>query len=392
MGNSGCQSYHALQRSRDRDMSEAMLNGRRNLLFVYWGRHGLNAFVHETMQAMLRRCDVGALLSLSRHNADLALFATMGDAVTFADLFANSLGAINVPRILSLRQHAANLVKERGITDVVTLMPHVWSSAVSSAYRAAGARYHTIIHDAVRHPGDGTGLILPLLLRDARSADTVFALSNGVAAELRRQGRVDDARIRTLFHPFTGRARAPMPAPAPGEPWRFAFLGRIMTYKGLPLFVDAMTRLRSEGRAVQVSVMGEGPLGPEADRLAALGAHVLNRWLDEAEIANALQNHHAIVLSHIEASQSGVAASALGAGLPVIATPVGGIREQVRHGETGLLAREVSAASLADAAREMMDTNGLHQRLVAGAVAARAALSPDAFADALLSALTERRS
>ncbi len=69
-----------------------------------------------------------------------------------------------------------------------------------------------------------------------------------------------------------------------------------------------------------------------------LGANVVNRWLNEEESPTALSAHHAVVLAHIEASQSGVAASAVGAGAPIISTPVGGLREQVVDGETGLLA------------------------------------------------------
>jgi hypothetical protein len=55
-------------------------------------------------------------------------------------------------------------------------------------------------------------------------------------------------------------------------------------------------------------------------RLEGIKAEVINRWLDEDEIATILGRHDVLVAFHIEASQSGVVAAALGAGLPVDVT------------------------------------------------------------------------
>jgi glycosyltransferase involved in cell wall biosynthesis len=90
--------------------------------------------------------------------------------------------------------------------------------------------------------------------------------------------------------------------------------------------------VRDRGIAVELGVFGEGDLGSSAERLSVMGAEVINRWLTEAEISVLLPRFHVMVLSHVEASQSGAAAAALGAGLPVIATPVGGIIEQITDG------------------------------------------------------------
>lgn len=367
-----------------------MKNDHPKILLIYWGRRGLNAFVREIINALERRCDSDYLLSLSHHNSEFTSFGALHSKIVPADLFRSSIGALNAVRLYALRRSMASLVRERGITDVVTLMPHVWSFAVSSSFRNEGARYHTVIHDAVRHPGDGTSIVLPLLLRDTRMADTVLTLSEGVAAELKRRQLVDDSRLRVLFHPATSPAELAPNAPSAGEPWRFLFLGRIMPYKGLPLFVDMISHLRAEGRAVEATVMGEGDLSSSEAALTALGAKIRNHWVSDAEIAGALREHHALVLSHVEASQSGVAAIALGAGLPVIATPVGGLAEQVHHGVTGLLAREASVSALAEVARELMDRPGLHAQLASGAAALCAKMSGDAFVDALLSAIAKR--
>ena len=95
--------------------------------------------------------------------------------------------------------------------------------------------------------------------------------------------------------------------------------------------------------------------GPTITKLMVeMGAEVINRWLTEAEIGAVLPRFHAVVLSYIEASQSGVAAAAFGAGLPVIATPVGGIIEQVQDGVNGVLAMRADALALAEAAKRLL--------------------------------------
>ena len=112
--------------------------------------------------------------------------------------------------------------------------------------------------------------------------------------------------------------------------------------------------LRNEGISVEIGVFGEGALGGNAFRLEAMRAEVVNRWLTESEIAAILPRFHALVLPYTEASRSGVAAAAFGAGLPIIATPVGGLVDQVIDGSTGVIARQADARALSEAAKRLL--------------------------------------
>jgi len=94
-----------------------------------------------------------------------------------------------------------------------------------------------------------------------------------------------------------------------------------------------------------------------------MGAEVVNRWLTEDEIGALLPRFHGVVLSHAEASQSGVAAAALGSGIPLIATPVGGLPEQVRHGEIGVVAADADARALAAAIEQLHRDPDLYRRI-----------------------------
>ena len=117
------------------------------------------------------------------------------------------------------------------------------------------------------------------------------------------------------------------------------------------MFLDAVDLLRADNISVEV---GEGALRKLNAILRGGGAEVVNRWLLPHEISTILGRAHAIVLSHTEASQSGVAAMALAAGVPLVATPVGELVEQVQDGITGTIADAVDAPALAAAIKRLL--------------------------------------
>ncbi|MEI9902231.1 MAG: glycosyltransferase family 4 protein [Hyphomicrobium sp.] len=331
------------------------------VMFSYWGRRGaLSQLALEVGRTAVAQQDIAATMSVSRQNEIFPAFCELGPALFPVDTFARNTGIItDAWRIPPLRRHLVEKIRSDGIKTVIELMPHVWSPFIMPAVRTAGARYVTIIHDADAHPGDGTSWAKLITDRSMRSADVVVTLSQSVAAKIIAAGRASPDKVRTLFHPDLSYAGARQrTAPADGRPWRLLFLGRIMPYKGLALCLETVELLRREGLPVELGVFGEGPLGDSAERLQRLGAEVVNRWLSTEEIAAALQRYDAAVLSYIEASQSGVAAAAYGAGMPVIATPVGGLCEQVQDGVTGVVATRVDAGALADATKRLFDPEG----------------------------------
>jgi glycosyltransferase involved in cell wall biosynthesis len=335
------------------------------VMFLYWGRRGFTQFAFEIATAAVANPKLAATISVSRQNESFSKFEQLGPAVFPIDTFISSLGAMTqIWRMPQLRQRLLARLREDRTQVVIELMPHVWSPLVMSAVRSAGVRYVTIIHDAKAHPGDRTSWVKGILDSTMDRADRVLTLSEAVAGRLQSNGRVTRDRLSTLFHPDLAYCEQYSPRPPdPKAPLRLLWLGRIMRYKGLPLFLDAVDILRDAGHAVEIGVFGEGELGDCAERLNAMGAEVVNRWLTEAEISAALSRFHTVVLSHTEASQSGVAATALGAGLPTIATPVGGLKEQIIDGQTGLIAARVDAPALADAIFQLKSDPELYRRI-----------------------------
>ena len=327
------------------------------VMFVYWGRRGaLPQFTLALAHAAQADPQIEATISVSRQNEAFARHKALGSSLFAVDTFATDSGALyQAGRIPLLRRRLSQRLRQDRTQVVIELMPHVWSSFVMPVLRKAGVRYCTIVHDADAHPGDRAPLVNGLTDRAAASADLVLTLSSTVADRLSAKEKVARNKLVALFHPDLayGPPRA-KPPPKPEDPPRLLFLGRIMPYKGLALFCDTIDELRADGTAVEVGVFGEGSLGANAKRLRGMGAKVVNRWLTAQEFGNALARYHAVVLSHTEASQSGVAAAAFGSRVPVVASPVGGLVEQVKTGVNGVLARRADAPALAAAIKRLV--------------------------------------
>jgi len=290
------------------------------------------------------------------------------------------------------RKRIARHVAETRPDAVITLMPHVWSPLIAPTIKRSGTLYATIVHDATPHPGDWTARVTTWLLRDASVADLVITLSRTVFDQLAARGQIPPARIAQLFHPDLNSAVSPEPRALPtNRPFRILFFGRIMAYKGLPLLIEAIELLRRDRIAVSLGVAGEGDLGASRSRLEALGAEIINRWIADDEAAALLARYDAMACSHIEASQSGVAALAFGHAMPVVALPVGGVAEQVVDARTGVLAKHVSARGFADAVERLINEDNLYHGICRHLVATQNERSMPRFLAALERAVTTAR-
>lgn len=341
---------------------------RTRLLLLYLGRRGaMSRFVLEAMRSASTIPNVQACLFISNQNENLATYSNFEQDLIAVDTFSSHVGALLCAwRIPLIGRRLEKEIAQRQVTAVVDLMPHVWSSFLARYVRRAGARYLAIAHDAEAHPGDMTGLVKGITDLSFKQADTIIALSHSVATELVRSQKVTSQRLETLFHPILSYTTPRGAKRRSDQPLRLLFFGRIMPYKGLSLFVDALEILQRSGVRVEAGVFGEGDLRQEAARLSALKAEVVNRWLSDGEIAAMFGRYDLVVISHVEASQSGVVAAAFGAGLPVVATPVGGLPEQVMHRVDGLVAKEASSRALAAEIECLFLEAGLYETLSAG--------------------------
>jgi glycosyltransferase involved in cell wall biosynthesis len=145
------------------------------------------------------------------------------------------------------------------------------------------------------------------------------------------------------------------------------FIGRLDPIKRIPdllhatRFLDGDVRLHIFGAgAEREHIMSEIARLGIGDRMTMHGA--------VQKPQDALESIDLLVLPSSAEGFGLVLIEAMAAGIPVIGTNAPGIRDVVRHGETGLLVPVGSPQELADAIRRVKDDSALRHRLVARAL------------------------
>jgi glycosyltransferase involved in cell wall biosynthesis len=112
-------------------------------------------------------------------------------------------------------------------------------------------------------------------------------------------------------------------------------------------------------------LIGDGPTRPATERLVAkLGIGDRVDFLgDRNDVEQLLSRSNIFVLASIVDSLPISILEAMRAGLPVIASDVGGISELVKHGETGLLVPPRCVGAMTRALSELLADKSLRVRL-----------------------------
>jgi glycosyltransferase involved in cell wall biosynthesis len=281
-----------------------------------------------------------------------------------------ALGAL--PRVLRRRSAATvDVVHAHQGEDMATLL----------LARVAARRHRcplvVTVHCSVGHTLLGNTLRVRLLRslggRLERAtlgrADAVIVLTERAAAALRSDG-VDPGRIRTIpsgFEPSLF-GSASTRGGTPRTRLRIGYVGRLAPQKRADLLVRAFGRMQ---RPAELVVVGDGPerarvrhlarTSPAAERITMTG------FVPHSDVPAVLSSLDVLVLPSAYEEMGSVLVEAMVAGLPVVASDVGGIPEVVRDGETGLLVPPGDVDRLAEALDRLAGDPDLRARLSAGA-------------------------
>jgi glycosyltransferase involved in cell wall biosynthesis len=246
------------------------------------------------------------------------------------------------------RRFAEYLIRHR-VDTVVATMSHLWNPLMVDVVKRSGAKLITVIHDAIAHPGDEYPFRRRMLAHELAYSDQVVALSRHVADQVVQVYGYPEQLISIIPHGVFRFGPVRRRAPPRERPFRYLFFGRLLAYKGLDLLIDAMD-LIDRSLPIELAIVGAGELGALEARIATDPRIRLDsRWIPESEIIGVFEAADAVVSPYREASQSGVLATAYGAGIPMIATPVGGLIEQLAPYGAGLVADDMTPAAFARA-------------------------------------------
>lgn len=155
-------------------------------------------------------------------------------------------------------------------------------------------------------------------------------------------------------------------------------LGRLLRQKGIPEFIDVSRRLRARWPLARFVLAGEEDVGhPDAVTAAWIREQKSVEYVGRMSDVRPLLEEADLLLfpSYYREGVPRVVMEAAAAGLPTVAYDVPGVREAVRHRETGYLVPSRDVDALVTRVTELLEDE--NQRLVLGRAARR--LAEEAF-------------
>lgn len=168
-------------------------------------------------------------------------------------------------------------------------------------------------------------------------ADKVVVIPLGF--ELERLDRYDPQRAAAFRSAWQGQEEGSL---------LLGWIGRMVPIKRVDRLLKAFARVKAAGRRVRLVLIGDGPERPALEALArTLNLEEALVWAGlQWDIASVLQALDAVVLTSDNEGTPVTLIEALACGVPVAATPVGGVPDVLENGKWGMLLTEPLDQSL----------------------------------------------
>ena len=244
-------------------------------------------------------------------------------------------------------------------------------TALMVFYKVCGRRLVLTLHNvnAGKRDGNDSYLNRMTLSFQYRLADHIFVHTQQMLSHLQGEFRIPASKVSVI--PFGINSTVPDTALdrvaarsrlglAP-DAQVLLFFGNVAPYKGLEYLVEALGRLRATGSTYQLLIAGrlkapDAYWGSIRDRITELNleSQVIRRieYIPDEETEVYFKAADVLVLPYRYIFQSGVLFLGYNFGLPVIASDVGSLREDVVEGTTGFLCRSEDPESLAATIRQ----------------------------------------
>lgn len=151
--------------------------------------------------------------------------------------------------------------------------------------------------------------------------------------------------------------------------FRVLAVGRLVEKKGYNVLLEAISKLRTSGKIVTLTIIGDGPLRESIyRRIGDLELHdsvLLRTWVAHTEVAREMCSHDVLAAPSLTTAAGelegipNVVKEAMASGLPVVCTRHSGIPDLITDGETGFLVPENDPEALAVAIAKLMEQPAL---------------------------------
>lgn len=250
---------------------------------------------------------------------------------------------------------------------------HLDRTVLMLYYRLLGKRVVFTAHNvnAGKRDGNDSWFNRLTLGIQYRLCHHVFVHSTRMKAELLGEFRIPAERVSII--PFGINNTLPTTSLRPRDARQrlgldpeehvLLFFGNIAPYKGVHVLLEAIARIATSGLRLRLVIAGQ-PKGSEAYwrearqaiDAANLSSFVLEhiRYIPDEEVEVFFKAADVLLLPYTHVFQSGVLFLGYSFGLPVIATDVGALRDEIVEGHTGSVCPPGDADALAEAIKRWL--------------------------------------
>jgi glycosyltransferase involved in cell wall biosynthesis len=194
----------------------------------------------------------------------------------------------------------------------------------------------------------------------------IHAISESTRDDLVSRG-INPERIRVIHPGVDSRHFTPAPGGRRSAVPTFLYVGRLKRYKGVALAVRALALARQRRPDLRLEIAGTGDYGPELEQLViSLGldrAVAFHGFVSEERKIDLMRAAWANVFPSPKEGWGITIMEAAACGTPSLASDSPGLRDSVRHGDTGFLVPHGDVEALAGRMVELADSPLLVRRL-----------------------------
>ena len=213
-------------------------------------------------------------------------------------------------------------------------------------------------------PTMSPGLIRLYMFSLRHLSNHILPNSQSVADVLAKL-RVDPRRMTVIHNGIPDHRLRPYSDPPNETPLTICSVGRLRPEKGQRFLVEAFALLKKRGYAVRLLIVGSGTEDATIrQRAEELGVTNDIEWTGYREQPMPdIERSHVCVLPSLTEGFPNAVVEYMAGGRAVVATDVGGVREIVTPGETGLLIPPGDPVAMADALAKLADDAELRETL-----------------------------
>jgi glycosyltransferase involved in cell wall biosynthesis len=248
---------------------------------------------------------------------------------------------------------------------------HSTEAGIIGRFAARAAGVDNVVHTVhgVPFTEDRNAVLNRFVLACERRAATytnrIITNADVIAEEYLERGIGTREQYRTIYSGVdleTFREASPA-TDLPGERPRIVMIARLAQGKGFRVLLDALESL--SGFDGSVCIVGDGPLYDEIERQieerGLSGTVFLTGYRDD--VPNVLTASDILALPSFREGTPRVITEAMASGLPVVATDVAGIPEQISHGDNGYLIPPGDSEALRDWLEKLLTDKALREQM-----------------------------